>query len=200
MCLLVESICLENGKLKNISYHNKRFNLSRKNLFGIDEKVDLNNIIKIPEDIDSSVYKVRVIYSRKIEKIEFEKYVFRKRETLRVIFSDDIDYSYKYLDREKLEELFKLRKECDDILIVKNKHVTDTFASNIIFFDGNKYLTPAYPLLKGTKRQFLIDNGAILEDEILVKDLKHFKGFKLINAMLDFDENMLPIDNIKGYL
>ncbi|MCX7820986.1 MAG: aminotransferase class IV [Brevinematales bacterium] len=198
MYQLVESICLKDCELQNIDYHNKRFNNSRKQLFGINDNIDLREKIKITPDLKKFIYKVRVIYSEEIEKIEFQEYFLRKRETLKLVFSDEIDYSFKYLDRQELENLLNLKEKCDDILIVKNNRPTDTFASNIVFFDGEKWFTPAFPLLMGTKRQYLIDNGLIFEEDILLKDINIFKGFKLINAMLDWENPILPISNIEG--
>ncbi|MEJ5284447.1 MAG: aminotransferase class IV [Brevinematales bacterium] len=198
MCQLVESICFKDYKLQNIAYHNKRFNNSREKLFGIKEDMDLNEIIKIPLNLKQTVYKVRVIYSKEIEKIEFQEYIYKKRDSLKIVFSNEIDYSFKYLDRKNLESLFNQRENCDDILIIKNNRPTDTLASNIVFFDGKKWLTPAFPLLKGTKRQFLIEQNIIYEEDILLEDLKNFKGFRLINAMLEWDEKYIPISQIKG--
>jgi hypothetical protein len=44
----------------------------------------------------------------------------------------------------------------------------------------------------------LIEQGIIYEEDILLKDLKNFKGFRLINAMLEWDEKYTPISQIKG--
>ncbi len=198
MCRFVESICLENGILLNIEYHNKRFNNTLKEVFNLKTGIKLENLIIIPENSKNGIYKVRVIYSKDVEEIEIKPYEYRKRETLKVVFCNDIDYRYKYERREKLEELFSLRGDCDDILIVKDSRPTDTYASNIVFWDGEKCFTPKFPLLKGTKRQFLLDRGIIEEKDIILKELKKFKGFRLINAMLKWEESFLPITNIKG--
>ncbi len=198
MCQLVESICFKDGKFQEIEYHNNRFNDTRKKLFGVKDEIDLSEKIQIPLNLKNITYKVRVIYSKEIENIEFEEYIFKKRESLKIVFSNEIDYSFKYLNRMKLEKLFDMREECDDILIVKNNRPTDTFASNVVFFDGKKWFTPAFPLLKGTKRQYLIDNRIIYEEDILLKDIKKFIGFRLINAMIDWETSYIPISNVKG--
>ena len=75
-----------------------------------------------------------------------------------------------------------------DILIVKKEFITDTSFSNIIFFDGDNWITPSTPLLEGTKRKELLEKNIISEQEIKFSDLKNFKKAILINAMLDFDE------------
>jgi 4-amino-4-deoxychorismate lyase len=105
-----------------------------------------------------------------------------------MVVDNEIDYQFKYTDRARLEEL-KRRTKADEILIVKNGYITDTSFSNIIFFDWeNKWVTPATPLLKGTKRKELLEKGMIHEKEIRPYDLKDFTKARLINAMLDIED------------
>jgi len=86
---------------------------------------------------------------------------------------------------------------CDDIIIVKNGFVTDSFAANILFLDGVQWITPTTPLLNGTKRQFLLDQGIIAEKEIREEDIRTYQKVGLINAMIDFDEMpVIDIDSI----
>jgi 4-amino-4-deoxychorismate lyase len=85
-----------------------------------------------------------------------------------------------------LLELLAKRGDCDDILIVKNGYITDTSFSNIVFFDGDKWVTPARPLLRGTMRESLLKTNYIEETDILVNDLKKFTIARLVNAMLPF--------------
>jgi 4-amino-4-deoxychorismate lyase len=69
--------------------------------------------------------------------------------------------------------------------------------SNIIFFDGLSWVTPARPLLKGTCRERLLASGLILERDISVNDLSGFTGCKLINAMRDPErEAVIPTERI----
>jgi len=184
---LIESIKVVNKKFQNIEFHNERMNKSRKDLFNSSDILDLNKLVSIPTNLETHIYKCRVVYSTEIQKIEFEAYHRKTIQSLTVIECNTIDYRYKYQDRFAID-ILKKNIETDDILIVKNGKITDTSFSNIIFFDGQKWLTPAEPLLKGTKREFLLRNGVIEEAEIKVQDLKHFKTTKLINAMIDFDD------------
>jgi len=66
--------------------------------------------------------------------------------------------------------------------------VTDSFAANLLFFDGETWVTPDSPLLKGTKRQFLIDQGIIFEKKIREEDIRNYLKVGLINAMIGFEE------------
>ena len=141
-----------------------------------------------------------MVYGKDIEAIEFKPYQPRTIKSLKLVEDDEIDYAFKYADRESINLLYERRGTYDDILIVKNNLITDTSFCNIIFFDGQKWVTPELPLLKGTKRQQLLDEGIINEARILVEDLGSFKKFMLINAMLDFDENRsLSIHGIERY-
>lgn len=189
MSLLFETIKVVNKKLLNVSFHNERMNRTRYELFGIKDELNLTDLVEIPTDITGDVYKCKVIYSDRIKDVEFRKYSPRNIEKLRLVVNDGIEYSYKYLDRKQLDDLMQenCKDENEDILIVKNGRVTDTSYSNIALFDGKKWYTPKFPLLKGTKRAKLIYDKRIHEKDILLEDLMNYEKIILINAMLEFD-------------
>ncbi len=196
MSQLFETIKLQNKKLFNLEYHNERMNNARSILFGAKDIINLEEIIKIPEGISNNVFKCRVVYSDKINDIEFQPYYEKKVNSLQLINVDWIDYSYKYLDRSNLQKLL-CKCIADEVLIIKNGFVTDTTYSNVVFFDGNNYFTPNIPLLKGTKREKLLREGKIHEIEIKISDMNKYQSLFLINAMLDIDESKaIPIKNI----
>lgn len=194
MCQLVESLKLKDGVIQNPAYHQARLNRSMDELFPGAEKINLETDIEIPENCTSGIFKVRVLYCRTLEKIEIEPYVFRKIASLKIVHHQSIDYHLKYTDRTILQELFAQRGSCDDIIVVKNGLVTDSFVANLLFFDGEKWFTPATPLLKGTKRQFLLDQGMILEKEIREDEIGNYREVGLVNAMVDFEE--MPVIEI----
>jgi 4-amino-4-deoxychorismate lyase len=194
MCQLVESIKLKDGEILHLSYHQDRMNRSVEELYAGTVPIDLAKAIVIPENFRSGLFKVRVLYRQTIEKVEIEPYNFRTIESLKVVQHESIDYHLKYTDREILQHLYALRGNCDDIIIIKNGLVTDSFAANLLFFDGQIWLTPTTPLLKGTQRQFLLDQGIIAEKEIREGDIRSYQKVGLINAMVDFDE--MPVINI----
>jgi 4-amino-4-deoxychorismate lyase len=88
------------------------------------------------------------------------------------------------------DNLLAKKENCDDILIINNGRVTDTSYCNVVFSDGEKFLTSSTPLLRGTKREKLIREKIIKEEEITLKDLRLFKKAILINAMIDIDDNI----------
>ncbi|MCD4696463.1 MAG: aminotransferase class IV family protein [Bacteroidales bacterium] len=184
---LIETIRVQNKTFQNIEYHNARFNASRRKLFSINDELNLENEITIPENLSKKIYKCRITYSSKIEKAEFEKYTSRVVNSLKLLECNDIDYSFKYADRSKINELFAQHGDCDDILIIKNGLVTDTSFANIVFWDGTKWITPDRPLLAGTARARLLDSNKIFKAEIKLDDLRRFKKVRIFNAMNDLE-------------
>ena len=115
-----------------------------------------------------------------------------------MVFDDTINYNLKFENREKINQLFAKREQCDEILIVKNGLVTDTSFCNILFFNGKKWLTPEKPLLKGIQRQFLINNEIVETANISPSDLHNFTKARLVNAMIGFEDALdIIIENIQ---
>jgi 4-amino-4-deoxychorismate lyase len=180
---LLETIKVDQGKVFFISFHNERFNSSRQALFGIQEKVDLSTLINPP---DLNCYRCRIIYSEKIEKIEFIPCQNIQFKIFQIVHDDHIDYEYKYLDRRAIQKLEQLKKEADDILIIKQGLITDISIANVAFFDGEQWITPTNPLLKGTTRERLLQEGKIKPATIDLKEIKKCSKMALMNALLGF--------------
>ncbi|MCA1758939.1 MAG: aminotransferase class IV, partial [Bacteroidales bacterium] len=161
-------------------------------LFRFKDEISLEKIIEIPEEFRNGLFRCRVVYSKNIEKIEFHAHQYRTIKSLKLIESSDLDYRFKCTNRERLNSLFEQRGNCDDILIVKNGFITDSYISNVVFFDGQKWWTPDTPLLPGTQRARLIHEKKIFVCPITPADLSKYEKAGLINAMQDF-ENMPQI-------
>ena len=147
-------------------------------------------ITNLKEPDLKGLVKCRIIYAKQIEKIEFIPYQLPKIRTLKIIVDDQIEYNHKYLDRNQLDHLYRQRGACDDILIIKNGLITDTWFANILFFNGKEWITPSKPLLKGTQRSKLLDQEAIKTADIRLDDLKYFKKARIINAMIRFEDEL----------
>jgi 4-amino-4-deoxychorismate lyase len=172
-------------------------NASRKELFNASP-IDLFSLLQAPKlEISPGLFKCRIIYSQQIETIEFIPYQIPNIKSLKLVVNDSLDYSHKYLNRKLLEKLFSQKGNCDDVVIVKNGFVTDTSFANVLFFNGKNWLTPAKPLLKGTQRQFLLENEQIGTADIHPSDLKYFQKMRLVNAMIRFEDEVdVEIENI----
>jgi 4-amino-4-deoxychorismate lyase len=188
MSLLLETIKCKDGKLFNLPFHQARFDQARRNYYGLKDTIHLEEILKIPNKCKNGLFRCRVIYAGKIEKIEFLPHQYRPVDSLRLVKDSSVNYDFKYADRRLLEELFAQRGDCDDILIVKNGCVTDSFTANVVFFDGLRWWTPDTPLLPGTQRARLLHEKKIFECRITLENLPKYSKVGLINALQDLNE------------
>lgn len=191
MSRFLETIKVQHRRMLNLDYHQHRVARTMAHFFpGADVPV-ISDKITIPDWLDEGTFKCRITYGTAIGNIEFESYTPRTIHSLKVVFDDEIDYSFKFADRNRLHHLTSMKGNCDDILIIKNGLITDTSYCNILFFDGDHWVTPKLPLLHGTCRQRLLDKGLITAKEIRHHHLCNFSQFMLINALLDFDETRI---------
>ena len=191
--LCFETICCENRQLKNLAYHEARLNKTRRELWDFKGYWNLAELIVMPDSVGDELYKCRLSYKKEIETIKWEPYAPRTIRKIQRVYDDTIDYRYKYDDRDELNTLFAQRKDADDILIIKNGLVTDSFYCNVAFYDGNEWLTPDSPLLPGTQRAFLLGKGILQEAEIREIDLGKFSKVRLFNAMVGW-ENVVELN------
>lgn len=187
MYQLLETIKVSDKKACLLPLHQTRMNNSYLHLYGQTCPFEVKKILD-KEKFDTGVLKLRFLYNKDFFRIEFAPYLPKSIRTLKPVYCDDIDYSYKYTDREKINSLLAQKEDCDDILIIKKGLVSDTSFCNIVFFDGKRQLTPNMPLLRGVQRENLLRKKEIEEIRIELGDIKNFISFKLINAMLDFEQ------------
>ncbi len=196
--MLIETIKIKNQQFQNITYHNQRLNDARKTLFQASDYWDIQKMISLPPLDAHAIYKCRLTYAEEIIKIEIEPYFIRPICSLKMVNDNKIDYAFKYADRNLLGQLYGQREDCDDILIIKNGMVTDTFYCNIAFFDGKDWFTPDVPLLEGTQRKYLLEAQVIKAKNIFEGEIYNFQAAKLFNAMMDWEEaQIIDIKNIK---
>lgn len=188
MCQYLETIAILNGEPLHLPYHIRRV--------AENSSIDLHYYISNLSLPKNELHKCSIIYdSKKILSSKIVKYTIRKILSFKLIHHNEIDYSKKFANRSELEAMVAQKGSCDEILIVKNGVITDTSFSNIVFKKGSRWITPKTPLLQGTCRARLIENGIIEVQDIATLDLKQCSHFMLINAMLDFDEQRAsPID------
>lgn len=198
MYRLVESIRIENGRLQLLELHSRRISAAMRQLFGTRLEDSLESIIEIPPFIGETRYKCRLTWSpAEGFQYQIEPYLQRKISSLKLIKLDEIDYKYKTDQRQQLDAAFLMREQCDDVMIVKNNCITDTWASNLLFYNGNDWVTPDTPLLRGVQRTYLLESNRIIETRITVEDLHQYQKIKLINALIDFERAPeIPMENL----
>ncbi len=182
MYQLFETICIEDGEVKHLSYHQER--LSKESKLSLAEVIEP---LTIPKE---GVHKLRISYNtQSVKEVTITPYTPKIINSLRVVECDYIDYYKKYEDRAVINQLYQQRGDADDIIIVKKGLVTDTSFCNILLFDGDKWVTPTSYLLEGTCRRRLLRDGVIDEREVKIDDLANYQYLMPINAMLDFNTN-----------
>ncbi len=197
MCRFIETMKLQDGAISNLDMHQLRVNRTFAHFYPGYDISDLQKKIEIPHTHAEGLFKCRVVYDRYDFKFEFKDQKRLLIKSLKVIESPDhIDYTYKYENRSDLIDLYNQKGEADDIIISVNGRPTDSFYCNLVFFDGENWLTPKTPLLSGTMRQSLLERGEIIEADIKTESLKNFEKVSLINSMLDLREIEVPADRI----
>ena len=196
---LLETIRFNSGKFANIEFHQKRFNDSRKQLFNCKDEINLISILNsyVKSQSDYQLLKCRVVYGTEVESVEFIPYSMPNITSLKLVNCDKIQYSHKYLNRNHINKLMLQMGNANDIIIVKNGLITDSSFANLLFYNGEKWLTPTFPLLKGTQRAKLLEKDQIFTADIRPVDMANFSKVRLINAMLRFEDEVdIQIENI----
>ncbi len=192
----VETIRIESGKALNLPLHETRMNATRVHFAPHVAPISLQKWLDDAPLSDERI-KARVVYDvNGVCETTFQTYKRREIQWLRMVEDNDISYTFKSTDRHELDHLLALRDGCDEVLIVKNGLITDTSFTNVAFFDGHKWLTPAQPLLNGTMRRWLLQRGQLTEAQITPASLASFQRIMLFNAMIGAHELELPITHI----
>ncbi|MCX6238588.1 MAG: aminotransferase class IV [Bacteroidia bacterium] len=197
MCQFIETICYEGGRFQRIGLHNERCNRTRNHFFGLRPNLQLELYLTVPAHLKNEIVKCNITYGVEIISITYDLYKIRPVNSLQIVTDNEIDYSFKYADRTKLNALHKLRGQSDDILIVKNGFVTDTSYANIIFSKDEKWYSPQNPLLRGTRLESYLSEGIVTPALLHPEDLHLFSEARIINAMISIENSpVLLIGNI----
>ncbi len=196
MSQFIESIKVEDQEIFLLEFHQKRVDQTFAH-FGKEGSIDLAKIYKHLEHDEDGLFKLRIVYDldKKI-RTQMIPYAIPELEDFQLVENNSFDYYFKSEDRKELERM-KMKSKAEEIIIVKNNHITDTSYSNLLFKKGKDWFTPSTYLLNGVQRQNLLKHKKIKETEITLQNLKEFSHFQMINALNDFDENFIyPIDRI----
>jgi 4-amino-4-deoxychorismate lyase len=163
--------------------------------FNAPELPDLEELLS--PGMENIKVKCSIHYHNEIISISFERYIPKVINSLKLVNASP-DYAFKFSDRRELNNLLNLREECEEVLIVRNGYITDTTYSNVVLQKGDELYTPHNPILNGTKRQKLLQEGSISEKIIKIESLKEYSRIYLINTMLDIEDNIsVTVDMIK---
>jgi len=199
MCLFIETISYEQGCFQRIDLHNERFNQTRQQFFGLQTPLQLELFLSVPADLMDKTVKCTITYGTDIISIDYTLYQIRPINSLQMVVDEAIDYAYKFADRSKLNSLFNLRHQSDDIMIIKNGFITDTSYANIVLKKEGKWYSPSNSLLKGTRIDRYIREGIVTPALLRSSDLPLYSEARIVNAMISIENSpIIPIENIKN--
>ncbi len=180
--MYVESICIKNGRVLNMRYHNRRCHKTRTDIYQATNFINLRKHIDPPTS--AGLIKCRITYTETIQKVQYQEYFTPNIASLKAVHSENIEYQYKSTDRQELQQLYQQRSSADDILIVRDGLLTDTYFANIALYKKGNWYTPKTPLLDGTCRARLLEKGRIIARDIKVEDILDYKYITVFNAMI----------------
>ncbi len=198
MSRFIESIKIEDQKIFLLDLHQKRVNETFAH-FGKDSSIDLGKIYKNLLHDEDGLYKLKITYDLdKNFRTQLIPYAISEIDEFQIVENNSFDYAFKFEDRKEFDRM-KAKAKAEEIIIVRNNHITDTSFSNILFKKGKDWFTPITFLLNGVQRQHLLKSKKIKEAEITLQNLKEYSHFQLINAMNDFDDMFIyPISKISN--
>lgn len=197
--LFSDVICVRNGQLQRLDYHYRRMSNTCKTFYNKELSFECLNE-GLASCSKEGLYKCRIVYGDKIESVTYTEYHPKQVNTVQFVYDDTIEYSHKYLDRSALTKLVE-NSETDDVIIVKNGLITDSSFCNLIFEDaeGRKF-TPKEALLKGTYREWLLEQGIVEETSIKKEDVYRYKFVYFVNAMRGIDDcTKMEINKLEDY-
>lgn len=198
MSQFIESIKIEDQEIFLLELHQKRVNDTFAH-FGKEGSIDLEKIFKGLEHDEDGLYKLKIVYDlNKNYRTQLIPYAISEIDDFQLVVNNSFDYSFKFEDRKEFERM-KIKAKSEEIIIVKNNHITDTSFSNLLFRKGKDWFTPSTFLLDGVQRQNLLKKKKIKEAEITLQNIREFSDFQIINAMNDFDDMFVyPISKIRN--
>ncbi len=193
--LLLESICILDGSIQLLEYHQKRVNRS----LADDYALPLHRALAEVNIPMRGKHKLRLLYSRQGEVKLIETIPYEMRHINRLVLRDasHIDYSSKWADRTALDALMDGVAAKDDVLLLRGSHVCEARYANIAFGEPGNWVTPKDVFLEGVMRQYLLDRGELALGDIDLACMTDYPFLCLFNALIPINEQVFPISQIK---
>ncbi|MEN2434015.1 aminotransferase class IV [Weeksellaceae bacterium A-14] len=187
----IESIKVEDQKVFLLELHQKRVNETFASFGKEGASIDLKKIFNDLHVDEDGLFKLRIVYDMSRQfRTQMIPYAISELDDFQLVENNNFDYSFKFEDRSGFERM-KTRSRAEEIIIVKNNHITDTSFTNLLFRKGKEWYTPSTYLLNGVQRQNLLKTKQIKEAEITLNNIKEYSHFQLINSMNEFDDNFV---------
>ncbi|MDP8170723.1 aminotransferase class IV family protein [Pasteurella skyensis] len=187
---LFETLAIIDGKVQNLPYHQQRVDYAIKHYFKRTQAVRLDQIFTnftLPRAFQKELVRCRIDYNATDFKINVYPYTPHKIDTFQCVYSQNLEYQFKYTNREQLTSL--KNTHCDEIIIINNGFVSDCSIGNLIFFKENQWYSSKHFLLKGTQLSYLLEQKKVKLIDIPYQKIVEFEKIMMINALNPFEEN-----------
>jgi len=200
MSQFFESIRVKDGIAEQLGFHQLRVNKTLKAFDASNHSIELASIVQqlvLPAD---GLFKLKISYDLNGNyQSVFTPYQYKQIQNFALVDINEQSYDYKFSNRDWINEAL-IQSGKDEIMMHDGGLIKDCSYTNIVFYDGVNWYTPAVPLLEGTQRAKLIEEGIIQPKALYVQDIPNFKKFKCINAMLNWNTALeYEIELIKKY-
>lgn len=192
---LFETIAIIDGEPKNLAYHQQRFESAIKQYFNEQPQWQLAEVICVPDEFQQGSVRYRIDYNASEFQQQFSLYSPRKINSFQCVYTEDLDYRFKYSDRKRLDSLKTL--QADEVIIINNGKVSDCTIGNLLFLKQGQWFSSQDYLLKGTQLTKLVETGVVDFVQITAQDLLQYEQIMMVNALNPFDlQRALPISAI----
>ena len=188
MSQFFESIRVKDGIAENLGFHQLRVNRTLKAFDASILSIDLASIVQELVLPAAGLFKLKISYDLNGNyQSVFTPYQYKQIQNFALVDIKGQGYDYKYSNRDWINEALAQSGK-DEIVMHDGGLIKDCSYTNITFYDGANWYTPASPLLEGTQRARLINEGVIQPKALYVHDIPDFKKFKCINAMIGWED------------
>ena len=188
MSQFFESIRVKDGIAEQLGFHQLRVNKTLKAFDASNHSIELASIVQqlvLPAD---GLFKLRISYDLNGNyEAKCNSYQYRQINDFALVDIKGHRYDYKYANRDWINEALAQSGK-DEIMMHDAGFIKDCSYTNIVFYDGANWYTPHSPLLEGTQRTKLIQEGIIITKVLHVDELPNFQKFKCINAMIGWED------------
>ena len=187
MSQFFESIRVKDGIAENLSFHQLRVNKTLSAFDASKHSIELTTIVQELVLPVEGLFKLRISYDLNGNyQSVFTPYQYKQIQNFALVDIKGHRYDYKFSNRDWINEAFAQSGK-DEIMMHDDGLIKDCSYTNIVFYDGANWCTPQLPLLEGTQRAKLIEEGVIKPKALYLEDLANFQKFKCINAMIQWD-------------
>lgn len=188
MSQFFESIRVKDGIAENLGFHQLRVNKTLKAFDMSQHSIVLATIVQQLVLPAEGLFKLKISYDLNGNyQSAFTPYHYKQLQNFALVDMNGQSYDYKFSNRDWINEALALSGK-DEIMMHDGGLIKDCSYTNIVFYDGVNWFTPATPLLEGTQRARLIEAGVIQLKALHVNDIHSFKKFKCINAMIGWED------------